>query len=261
MDQTFQFFTDTATLAIFDPQCLQHRAADIVDWWCDDVGQLEEVKTGVIALVSLGGDGVYQARITDDELTSDERDYAAELVENLGVDVVSGALFIGPGECLPGGDAQFSSVNEERGILLKIPNGKYCIEVYSIDWFESPRWWTENQQPPENAPADYVAVLRSRMAPLDEINSEPRFTGDTDQFLFESATRLIGPQPGMVLSTKVRKGPHGLTLRECGPCDYTPSLIDYSDVAWKDTIRFQVISVDHEAREMTGEFLEKVEAM
>lgn len=261
MDFSFEFFTDTATLAIFDPECLQHRADDDVDWWCADIGQVDEVKSGSVALVSLGSDGVYQTRVTDEELTSDESDYAAELVKNLGVEVVSGYLFIGPGECLPGGGSQWSRLTVERGILFKIENGSYCIEIYAIHWFDSPRWWTENHQPPEGVPADYVVVLRPRTAPVTVFNENPRFNGWGDQFLFESTTRQIGPQPGMILTTRVRKGHNGLTLKGCGPCEYDAALIDYSEVAWKDTIRFQVISIDHEAREMTGEFLERVDGL
>ena len=51
MEQTFKFFTDTATLAAFDPQVLEHRVDDQVDWWCLDFSELDEVQTGTIALV------------------------------------------------------------------------------------------------------------------------------------------------------------------------------------------------------------------
>ena len=33
--------------------------------------------------------------------------------------------------------------------------------------------------------------------------------------------------------------------------------MDYAEVAWKDRIRFRVLTVDHDAREMTGEFVEQ----
>ena len=62
----------------------------------------------------------------------------------------------------------------------------------------------------------------------------------------------------MILTTKVRKGPDGLTLKDCGPCDYQATLIDYSSAAWKDTIRFKVVTVDHKAQTLTGEYIETV---
>ena len=62
----------------------------------------------------------------------------------------------------------------------------------------------------------------------------------------------------MILTTTVRKAPNGLTLKECGPGYYHAELNDYAQVAWKDTIRFRVLTVDHQAKSMTGEFVETV---
>jgi hypothetical protein len=258
MDRTFRFFTDTATLAIFDPRRLERRIHDEADWWCLDFSQLDEIQSGAIALVSLGADGAYQARVTDTDLNTDERDYAAECVAGLGVEVVSGKLFMGPGECLPGGASRFDASDADRGILCEISDGAFSVDVYAIHWFDSPRWWTEDHHPPDDAPADFVILLRPRSGPIAAINSEPRFRGIADRFLFDSATCQIGPQPGMILTTKVRRGPSGLALKDCGPGNYRATLLDYSQVAWTDTIRFQVISVDHNAKEITGKFIETV---
>jgi hypothetical protein len=258
MDQTFRFFTDAATLAIFDPGALELRVEREGDWWCTDFSQLHEVRTGAIALVSLGGDGVYQGRITDRGLTADERDYAAERVTGLGVEVVSGSLFVGPGESLPDGGPRFTQDDLERGTLCEISNGAYGVDVYAIHWFDSPRWWTDDDRRPDVAPPDFVVCLHPRSGPIAAITDEPRLFGVTDRFLFDSPTRQIGPQPGMILTTTVRKGPNGLTLKDCGPGHYYATLTDYSQVAWKDTIRFRVISVDHDAKEMIGEFIEIV---
>jgi hypothetical protein len=119
-----QFFTDTATLALFDPERLSHRAAAESDWWCSDLSQLAELQSGS----------------------------------------------------------------------------------------------------------------------------------------FESTTRRVGPEPGMILTTKVRRGASNeLCLKECGPCRYRASVVDYSGVAWKDTIRLKVLEVDHGAKHLVGEFVGKVE--
>ncbi len=37
------------------------------------------------------------------------------------------------------------------------------------------------------------------------------------------------------------------------------ALVDYSGVAWKDTIRFKVLAVDHFAKQISGEFVDKLE--
>jgi hypothetical protein len=258
MNHTFKFLTDTATLAVFDPERLRHRVHDAADWWTDDATQLEEVQAGAMALVSLGSDGVYHARITDEELTSDERDYATEVIADLGVEVISGRLYIGPGECQPGGDAEFSASDVERGALVELPPGAYRAEVYAIGWFDSPRWWSEDHRPPEGAPADFVVRVVPRSRPISPIAAEPRFSGLANGFLFDSPTRRVGPEVGMILTTKVRTGAEGLALANCGPCHYRAKLTDYSQVAWKDTIRIRVVAVDHDSKELTGEFVEKV---
>jgi hypothetical protein len=140
MNSQFRFFTDTATLAVFDPERLKHRADAESDWWCLDFLQLEEIRSGSVALVALGGDGAYRVRI-------------------------------------------------------------------------------------------------------------------------ESTTRRVGPEPGMIFTTKVSRSESSeVCLKECGPCSYHASPVDYSGVAWKDTIQFAVPGVDHDAKQIVGEFVGKVKS-
>jgi hypothetical protein len=49
-----------------------------------------------------------------------------------------------------------------------------------------------------------------------------------------------------------------LCLKDCGPLGYGASLVDYAAVAWRDTIRLKVLKVDHTAKQLIGEFGEKV---
>lgn len=260
MHALVRFFTDTATLAIFDPARLKARVDDDSGWWCsDDFSQIAEVQSGAAAIVSIGADGVYELRITDGPLTADERDYAAEVVQELGLEVVDGQLFIGPGECLPGGGAAFTAEDVDRGALVAVANGRYFLDVYAIHWFDSPRWWREDHRPPDDSPPDFVVVIRPRSTAFGRVTTQPQLTGCADEFLFASSTRQVGPQPGMTLTTVVRKNVSGeLSLKNCGPRAYRASLTDYSQVAWKDTVRFRVVRVDHETRTLIGEFLERI---
>ena len=166
MNSQFRFFTDTATLAIFDPERLKHRADAESDWWCLDFLQLEEFRSGSVALVALGGDGAYRVRITDRDLTPDERDYATGAVRGLGVEAVSGKLFAGPAECIPGGGSVFAPTDVNRGLLIDTENGRYDVDLFAITWFNSPRWWSADGSGPDGAPADIVAVLKSRVMPF-----------------------------------------------------------------------------------------------
>jgi Family of unknown function (DUF6386) len=258
MNSQFRFFTDTATLAVFDPERLKHRAGAESDWWCLDFLQLEEFRSGTFAVIALGGDGVYRMRITTGDLTLDERDYAVGAVRGLGVEVVSGKVFVGAAECMPGGGIAFTSADVDRGLLLDTENGRYEVDLFAIQWFNSPRWWRDDRSVPDGAPVDIVAVLKPRLTPFAEICSQSRLDFYSSAYLFESTTRRVGPEPGMILTTKVRRGPSGeLCLKECGPRSYRASLVDYSGVAWKDTIRLRVISVDHHSKQLVGEFVEK----
>jgi hypothetical protein len=254
-----RFFTDTGTLAIFDPARLDDRVSANSDWWCSDLLELEEIQTGSVALVSLSGDGVYRLRITNGDLTVDERDYATCLVSGLGVEVSSGELFVGPAECVPSGGSGFTATEVSRGLLLKTENGQYDIKMFAIDWLNSPRWWRDDHSISDDALVDLVAVLRPRSTPFTGVDSQPRLNFSSDTYIFESTTRRVGPEPGMILTTKVRKNLSSeLCLKDCGPRGYQASLVDNAGIAWKDTIRLKVLSVDHTSKTLIGEFVDKV---
>ena len=213
MDQTFKFFTDTASITAFDPQRIENRVDDEADWWCGDLLELDEIQTGAATIVLLGGDGYFQARVTDGDLTDVDRDYAADVVKDLGVEVVSGKLIIGPGECLPGEGCR---ANDERGMTIQLENGQYSVDVYFINWRESARWYTEDEVAPGDAPAEFVIQIRPRTESFTELEDEPMLDDLPDDFLFESSTRQVGPEPGLTLVSKVRKGADGtLLLKDC----------------------------------------------
>lgn len=115
MDRRLTFSTDAGTLAIFDPGALDHRVAGPCDWWCSGLEELDEVRSGVIALVGVGGDGAFGVRVTDGELDGDERDYATSDVRGLGVEVTTGRLFVGAAECLPGEGLAFEDDPDGQG--------------------------------------------------------------------------------------------------------------------------------------------------
>lgn len=260
MDERIQFFTDTATLAIFDNEMLASRLSDDGDWWCFDFASIDEVKEGKISLISLGGDGTFVVRITDGELLPVEQDYAIMRFQDLGVEIVSGSMFVGNGECIPGEDFSTSPENIENGEgrFISLSPGKYSLEVYLIDWFDSPNYWNSEYKTPDNAPADIVILVRSRDKSFKAYQHEPHLVPDSSEFLFESVNRVVGPIPGMLLETKVWKNSKGLTLKDCGPLNYKPIAEDYSKMQWKDKVRIKVVSVDHEKKTMDVEYLETV---
>jgi len=84
INETFQFFTDAATLAVYDPATIPNRIHDEVDWWCGDFSDLQEFQVGLIALLALSNDGFYKIRVTNGSLTQDEKDFSRSVFGPLG---------------------------------------------------------------------------------------------------------------------------------------------------------------------------------
>ncbi len=249
--------TDTATIAIFDEHLRREPLASGLDWWAFPLNEVPEVALREVAMVSLGADGVYVVRMTDGELTDVERAYAGEVVRGLGFIVTSGRVVVGPGEALPQ-PGSVSTYSDESCTVLAIESGPYQVDAYSINWFDSPRWWRDGRIVRNEAPADIVLVVRPRTSALPPLVQKPCLQMLDNSWVFPDEPREVGPALGMLLITTVRKGPKGLALKECGPSQYAATLSDYSAVRWKDRIRLRVTSVDHAARTLIGEFIEKI---
>lgn len=66
MSKEFSFFTDTATMAIFDLAAIKHRISDTSDWWSIEEDEIDEVNKGNIAFLDLGSDGSYVVKIQEE---------------------------------------------------------------------------------------------------------------------------------------------------------------------------------------------------
>jgi hypothetical protein len=121
----FQFATDTATVAVFDPDALAHRLNDSDDWWSDPDEEIPEVEAGNMALIELGQDGMYvvSARILDVPPEPIER------ALRVGIRVVSGSIHVGPGEDLPAGGLATYGRSYTSGRTLRCAPGTYQVEV------------------------------------------------------------------------------------------------------------------------------------
>jgi len=188
---------------------------------------------------------------------SEEKDYAKMVVGPLGLRVISGKIFIGKGECIPGGgiNCEESDIHEGEGKYIPIENGLYQLYIYLIDWFNSPKYWNSDYKIPDKAPPDYVVLISKIENNFTALNEEPRLVSDDNEFLFESSTRLVGPIEGMELKTKVWRNKSALILKECGPLNYKPYFDDYTNVQWKDSVTIRVIEVNHDEKKMRCELV------
>ena len=256
MNETILFGTDTATLALFDPAVLALRVADAGDWWCGAFHTVPEVAAGRIALFGLGSDGVYKVRVTSQELTSAESSYATGVI-TLGIEVESGRVFVGAGECIPGGGVAPEPGAETSGRFITVPPGHYIVACYAVTWQDAPDWFTGVDEPvPDSAPADFVLRFTRRVDSFVAPNANSRFvTGVEEQWLFPEQTRRLGPVPGMILSTSVVLRRDDLVLKPCGPGSYRPIVENMSRLRWHDRVQVRVLSVNHPAREFAAEIV------
>jgi hypothetical protein len=264
LDQTFRFYTDTATLAIFDPLVLEHRK-DAFDWFSQDFSTLPEVTEGLIALVAISNDGYYQVRVTD-ELSSNEKNFAREVTPRLGLVSKSGHIFIGQGEFLPA-DGLMPTLEDLKsstnmGSFIDLPPGEYDLLVYLIDAEGYVSQSVSMSMP------DLVIVITKRMGQFQPIKEEPRINLGVDTFLFPSTENKNKPKPrvGKMLTGvvfKTDRTPSGLIIKQKNTSwprsydGYEIRLKDMTLVEWQDRVKFKTIEVDLENKIIYAEFIEK----
>ena len=123
----FSMCTDTATLAVFDPVCLQHRLSDSCDWWSVPWDEVEEINHGNMFCIDLGSDGNYRVAVHLFDCPPGIQTLSSQ------IQCKSGRIFFGSGEQLPGG-----GLNPDLalgGFSLKAASGTYRVHIVrKEDW-------------------------------------------------------------------------------------------------------------------------------
>ncbi|QNH66974.1 hypothetical protein H7F13_07025 [Proteus vulgaris] len=123
MSNAFSFITDTATLAIFDLQAIQHRKSDTADWWSIQDDELDEMNKGNIAFIGLGNDGFYTINLCDKIEDPDVR---------ININCPSGEVFIGAGEDTTGGNLEPDDPQYRAGEIIFLPIGDYEVSLKKV---------------------------------------------------------------------------------------------------------------------------------
>jgi hypothetical protein len=110
--------TGTATLAVFDPACLEHRLDDSADWWSVPSEELVEINAGNVLFVSTGADGTYDVVVSDTDPSGTSADKVCALLR-----CVSGNIYVGAGEEVPRPSTTYG------GTLLTVQPGSYSVTV------------------------------------------------------------------------------------------------------------------------------------
>lgn len=258
-----ELVTDTATMTLFDPSAVPFETKGSLEWWIMDSHKLDEVSRGKMAIISLSNDGVYRARVTNQDLTPEEKDYAKFVTPDLGLEIVSGKVFIGTGEEIPGGESFDLPLNKltrhGHGYII-LPNGHFTLRIFGINYDELDGIPTDEAQHLKQTLPDIVIQLIPGKAGGTKLKEEPSLFNGSGKYLFKSTTRAARKrlQPGFILRGIVAKKrdypPRNLILKQHifplggieWPEDYTMQIDEKSweRLKWKDRVDLKVTSVD-----------------
>ena len=176
MSNVIPFSTEKAALAVFDPEVLQGRVRESADWWHRQPQHVvEEVAEGQIGVFPIGRHGSYRTALRVGEGPNEaEQPYVVAAAEGHGLSVVSGRVFVGAVERLPGdGMGQIISQIPDTGELLEVPEGNYAIVVHVLHWRDEDAFYDEDNEVLGHAPPDYLVELRPVEARLQVRSSPP----------------------------------------------------------------------------------------
>jgi hypothetical protein len=160
--------TDLATLVAFDPDLLKHRVRVKNDWWrTEKVTALPEVAGGKIAVLPIGDEGTFRVSLREGGLEEAERARAKGKIEGLGLEVVSGRLFVGAAERLPGDGQDQPGEIPGTGALWSLEPGRYALTVWALGWRDEAAFFDEDNEPLPAAPSDFVLVVAPTAEPPD----------------------------------------------------------------------------------------------
>jgi hypothetical protein len=118
--------TDTATLAVFDAQRLQHRLSDDPDWWSIPDDEVAEINAGNVLFVSMGVDGDYLVNVYRESPPPNVLPIAAQAL----IACDSGTVYVVAGEYVPSGDLQPET--KHGGLFFDVPIGTYRVTVVHL---------------------------------------------------------------------------------------------------------------------------------
>ena len=131
VDQTVGIGTDVAGLFVYHPDDLQHRATSPSDWLYTDFACGREFNNGTLIAFSTGGDGGFDLRLTDGDLTAREKPHAGNSY-SFRYRVKHGRVYVDNVNFMPS-DSPYrekGKIPEKMGV--EIPNGDYEVRVVAI---------------------------------------------------------------------------------------------------------------------------------
>jgi len=162
-------------LVAFDPEPLRARVKDPRSWWERDPLGTGERRQAKVAMWPIGGrPREYRVRVGTG-LTELEQGYARGSSAPAPLVTASDELFVGPVERLPGdGFGDRLPTIEGEGGLVPFSAGRWALTVHVLDWRPDDRFWTDDNEPTEDAPPDFVVVYADAAGDLADPPAEPQ---------------------------------------------------------------------------------------
>jgi hypothetical protein len=148
--------TDSASWFLFHPDDLAHRNQDPIDWCSYDFAVRKEFAAGTLVGVTTGGDGGFKVRLTDQELTEREKQYAVKS-QSFRLRIRHGRVLIDGGYILPSESSD--SVEKGSADWISIPSGDYHVTVIAVAWYDEPGAVDWKGSATKKALPSYVAVF------------------------------------------------------------------------------------------------------
>ena len=118
----FEMFSRTATLVVFDLDCLKHRIEEDVDWWAEPADEVVELHERNLLIAGLGANDWYGVRVSE---------AAIDTTQLFSLKFPSGRVYIGPGENITGGGDE--PTGEHGGKLFTFEPGDYTVGLMRKD--------------------------------------------------------------------------------------------------------------------------------
>jgi len=116
--------TDTSTIVIFDPECMQHRLNEVADWWSLPGDELLEINRANAAFLNVHRDGAYELEVVaHDDSTEADVEF---VLRN-----TSGRFFFGAGEMMTSAGLQPEAMY--GNVFIEAKPGLYLVRARERD--------------------------------------------------------------------------------------------------------------------------------
>lgn len=164
--------TAAGYVVAYDPDQLQDKIKEPRSWYEGDPLGTAERAAARYAVWPLGrrrGTNSFRLRLGE-ALTEREQAYDQGTSDPAPLEVKGEEVFVGPLERLPGdGFGERLSRIPDGGDLYPVAPGCYAVTVHVLDWRPDDQFWTEENEPTDDAPPDFVVCL----APVEELPPAP----------------------------------------------------------------------------------------